>query len=95
LEFFLLSDPQENIFPAQKQRGYHAAAPFVKSGEILEKKRNLYQRSSIFPKSMIDYMAHLLKKENDSQMNAYLIDLPADDRLLETHKIMHKDIHKH
>ena len=44
---------------------------------------------------MIDYMAQLLKKENDVQMNAYLIDLPADDRLFETRKIMHKDIHRH
>jgi len=40
-------------------------------------------------------MVQLLKKEADAGMNAYLIDLPADDRLLETRKIMHKDIHRH
>jgi len=28
-------------------------------------------------------------------MNQRLIDLPADDRLLETRKIMHKDLHRH
>ena len=67
----------------------------VESAEILQKKRILYERSNIFPASMIDYIAQLLKRENDVQMNAHLIDLPADDRLLETRKIMHKDIHRH
>jgi hypothetical protein len=28
-------------------------------------------------------------------MNHYLSDLPADDRLHETRKIMHKDLHRH
>lgn len=67
----------------------------VESAEKLLEKRNLYERNGIFPPSIIEYMAHLLKKENDAEMNAHLIDLPADDRLLETRKIMHKDIHRH
>ena len=40
-------------------------------------------------------MANLLKAENDEGMNRKLIDLPADDRLHETRKIMHKDLHRH
>jgi glutamine synthetase len=67
----------------------------VESAKFLIKKRELYERSDIFPGSVIEYMADLLKKENDQNMNAYLIDLPADDRLHETRKIMHKDIHRH
>lgn len=67
----------------------------VESAEKLLEKRNLYERNNIFPPSIIEYMAYLLKKENDAEMNAHLIDLPADDRLLETRKIMHKDIHRH
>ncbi len=67
----------------------------VDSAKILRKKRNLYERDGVFPSSVINYMASLLEKENDSGMNAYLIDLPADDRLHETRKIMHKDIHRH
>ncbi|MBN2366566.1 MAG: glutamine synthetase [Calditrichaeota bacterium] len=67
----------------------------VESAEILLKNRNLYERENIFPQSVINYMSTLLHKENDSGMNAYLIDLPADDRLYETRKIMHKDIHRH
>jgi hypothetical protein len=37
----------------------------------------------------------MLEKENDEHMNERLVDLPADDRLHETRKIMHKDLHKH
>jgi glutamine synthetase len=67
----------------------------VESGKFLVKNRDLYERSSIFPPSVIDYVANMLEKENDQNMNAHLIDLPADDRLFETRKIMHKDIHRH
>jgi glutamine synthetase len=35
IEFFLAREPGAAIYPAQKQRGYHASSPFVKSGEIL------------------------------------------------------------
>jgi glutamine synthetase len=35
LEFFLISEAQKNIFPGQKQRGYHGTGPFIKSGEII------------------------------------------------------------
>lgn len=34
LEFFLLSDKAQNIFPAQEQQAYHASAPYIKSGKI-------------------------------------------------------------
>jgi len=40
-------------------------------------------------------MARLLAAENDEFMNEKLIGLPTDDRLLETRKIMHKDVHRH
>jgi glutamine synthetase len=36
IEFFLVRDPEPPLFPAQPQRGYHASAPFVKSGQILD-----------------------------------------------------------
>jgi len=36
LEFFLLSDPEENgAYPLERQKAYHACAPFVKSGVII------------------------------------------------------------
>lgn len=36
LEFYLLSDQASDLYPAEQQRGYHASAPFVKSGEVLD-----------------------------------------------------------
>lgn len=86
-----------NIFKDEKLLRKLPALPgsCVSSADNLLEKRQLYERSKIFPSSIIDYLAELLRKENDAAMNAYLIDLPADDRLLETRKIMHKDIHRH
>ena len=67
----------------------------VESSRILLKKRELYERDGVFPPSVIDYVARLLQAENDENMNRKLADLPADDRLHETRKIMHKDLHRH
>ncbi|MBI4720856.1 MAG: glutamine synthetase [Chitinivibrionia bacterium] len=36
LEFFLMSDRHSILYPGSPQSGYHAAAPFVKSGAILD-----------------------------------------------------------
>lgn len=36
LEFYLIYDSDPDIFPMRKQMGYHEAAPFRKSGEILD-----------------------------------------------------------
>lgn len=67
----------------------------VASARILGERRELYEREGIFPPSMIDYVVKLLHEEEDDRMNIRLMDLPADDRLLETRKIMHKDLHRH
>jgi len=67
----------------------------VESSHILLEKRELYERDGIFPPNVIDYVARILRAENDETMNQRLFDLPADDRLLETRKIMHKDLHRH
>jgi len=67
----------------------------VESSRILEEKRALYERDQVFPASVIDYVIGLLRAENDEHMNRVLSDLPADDRLHETRKIMHKDLHRH
>jgi len=67
----------------------------VESARILRERRELYEREGVFPPSVVDYMAAMLEAEHDEDMNARLSDLPADDRLHETRKIMHKDLHKH
>ncbi|HNX96041.1 MAG TPA: glutamine synthetase family protein [Candidatus Aminicenantes bacterium] len=67
----------------------------VESAQVLMRKRDLYERNGIFPASVIEYVAKLLMAEKDENMNQTLMDLPADDRLHETRKIMHKDLHRH
>jgi glutamine synthetase len=65
------------------------------SSKVIIAERALYERNGIFPSGVIDYMANALEAEKDDLMNQHLLDLPADDRLHEIRKIMHKDLHKH
>jgi len=67
----------------------------VESSRLLLEKRDLYERDGIFPPSVIDYVARMLRAENDDTMNKRLADLPAEARLHETRRIMHKDLHRH
>lgn len=67
----------------------------VESSRILRAKRELYERDGVFPPGVIDYVAAMLENEKDEFMNKKLMDLPSDDRLHETRKIMHKDLHRH
>lgn len=67
----------------------------VESGRLLLKMRALYERDGIFPASVIDFAAKMLEAEKDEFMNQSLvIDLPVDQRLIATRKIMHKDLHR-
>ncbi len=86
-----------NIFTDKELLKKLPALPMscVESSRILLKRRELFERDGIFPPSVIDYVARLLEAENDEFMNKKLADLPADDRLLETRRIMHKDLHRH
>ena len=86
-----------NIFRDKALLKRLPSLPFscVESSRLLIKKRDLYERGGVFPPSIIDYVAGLLASENDERMNTTLADVPADDRLHETRKIMHKDLHKH
>ncbi|MGB9835247.1 MAG: glutamine synthetase family protein [Candidatus Saccharicenans sp.] len=65
------------------------------SARILLKKRNLYERDEVFPPSIIDYVANMLNRENDENLQQQLASLSSDNRLLLARRIMHKDLHKH
>jgi glutamine synthetase len=86
-----------NIFKDSELLKRLAALPTscVESSRILLQKREMYERDKVFPPSIIEYIARMLQSENDEHMNEKLVDLPADDRLHETRKIMHKDLHRH
>jgi glutamine synthetase len=86
-----------NVFQNRDALGRLSALPksCEESADILLQKRQLFEREGVFPPSVVDYVAQLLKAEKDASMNRVLADLPADDRLHQTRKIMHKDLHKH
>ncbi len=67
----------------------------VESARTLRNKRAQYERAGVFAPALTDYVCRLLEAENDDGMNTRLAALPADDRLRETRKIMHKDLHRH
>ncbi len=66
----------------------------VESSRILLEQRELYEREGIFPPSIIDHVAKQLESQKDESMNQRLADLPADDRLHETRRIMHQCLHE-
>jgi len=86
-----------NIFKNQELLESLPALPTscVSSAVRLEENRALYEREGIFPAGIIDYMVKMLKAEKDDHMNEHLVDLPADDRLHQTRRIMHAVLHRH
>ena len=84
------------VHGAQANEGL-AALPrsCVESARTLRSKRHHYERNGVFSARIVDYVCGLLEAEDDDGMNARLAALPADDRLRETRKIMHKDLHRH
>ncbi|MFP4529598.1 MAG: glutamine synthetase, partial [Candidatus Kapaibacterium sp.] len=71
------------------------ATSCAESAEKLIKDRSLYVRDGIFTDRMIDHMAELLRKENDKELNKRLMSLPEAEKLDESRRIMHRDLHKH
>ncbi|PJB78419.1 MAG: glutamine synthetase [Acidobacteria bacterium CG_4_9_14_3_um_filter_49_7] len=67
----------------------------VESAAALQKRAELYTREGIFPESVLQYMAELLRAEDDEDMNQRLTNMPADQRLNESLKIMHGNLHRH
>ncbi|RLB59078.1 MAG: glutamine synthetase [Deltaproteobacteria bacterium] len=66
----------------------------VASSRVLIEQRQLFERDGVFPPSVIEYVARHLAAHQDEDMNRRLADLPADDRLHETRKIMHSCLHE-
>ncbi len=69
-------------------------ASCFQSAQAIEGERNFYEEVGFFPSNVIDWVIKELKSEKDENMNEVFITLPADRRLKETRKLMHKDLHK-
>ncbi|MBX3043343.1 MAG: glutamine synthetase [Candidatus Kapabacteria bacterium] len=71
------------------------ATSCVESSEMLLQHRILFERQNIFPAAVIDYIAEVLQKENDRNLNKRLMAMPDEEKYIESRRIMHKHIHKH
>ncbi len=67
----------------------------VESAEILLQQKNLYELDGVFPQEVIEFTAKYLQNENDRNLNMRLTALPEDEKIDESRRIMHKNIHKH
>jgi glutamine synthetase len=68
LEFFLIFDSQPDIFPMKKQQGYHEAAPFRKSGEVLnEMIRHIAQITGVvkYSHSEVGFIEHVQSDQEE------------------------------
>lgn len=86
-----------NIFQNERLLTELSALPksCVESSRVLLEKRKYYERENVFPASIIEYVARSLQAEKDEDLNQFLDSLPADNRLREMRKLMHKDLHCH
>jgi glutamine synthetase len=65
------------------------------SSRVLGEKRALYERDGVFPSATIDYVRRLLEAEGDETLRQRLAGLPDRDRLRETRRVMHANLHRH
>ncbi len=67
----------------------------TESSEKLLQQRALFERGSIFPHQVLTYFAKVLQAENDRGLNNRLLAMPSEDQLIESRRIMHRDLHRH
>lgn len=100
-----LNNPERSLQIAEKYKITDEPESFQKNFEVLGKscvesaekllqKRKHYERDGIFPPEVIDYYANFLLAENDKDLNQRLISLPEEERLIESRRIMHRNLHK-
>jgi len=65
------------------------------SAEMLNSKRNHYERENVFLPSVIDYIIDMLKSQNDKDLHKKLADLFGRNKTKEIKYLLHKDLHKH
>lgn len=70
------------------------ATSCAESAEKLLSQRKLYERNEVFPPQVINYVTKQLQAENDKYLNNRLMSLNEEDRLVESRRIMHRDIHR-
>jgi glutamine synthetase len=97
LELAAKTNVEGNVFSDKKRMKHLEALPAscVKCARLLDERREMYEEFGVFPKTVIDHQIQLLLNENDEHLNKEFSRLPAEERLMATRELMHKDIHRH
>ncbi len=74
---------------------YEMATSCDEAAEMLLAERGLYEKDRIFPSAVISHIAETLQKYNDRDLKTRLNAMPANERIDEINRILHRDIHKH
>lgn len=85
-----------NIFaqPEVLERLEQLPATAVQAATSLRENRAFFEKRG-FPSRLVDVVIKKLETENDEGLNEKLRALPAAERLVESRRLMHKDLHKH
>ena len=86
-----------NVFSDKEvmQRLEPLPASCVQCARLLGERRAMYEKDGVFPPNVIDHQIELLSAEDDEKLNRDFARLPAEERLVATRDLMHKDIHRH
>jgi glutamine synthetase len=88
LEFYLIGKSDMNIFPLEKQKGYHATAPFTKTGQILNEMLRYvtqitgnvkYAHSEVGSIRQLTTEYEELKNKSAEQVEIELLETPVDE----------------
>jgi glutamine synthetase len=66
----------------------------VEAADVLDRGRGFFEQSG-FPPRLIDVVIGKLRDEDDDQLSEKIRELPAVERLRQSRRVMHKDLHKH
>jgi glutamine synthetase len=67
----------------------------VACANLLEQRREMYDKFGVFPASVLNYVIKMLRMEEDENLNREINQMPAEERLALMHRVMHRDIHRH
>jgi glutamine synthetase len=97
LELAERTNVEGNVFSDKRVMEHLEPLPAscVQCARLLAERRSMYEEAGVFPPGVIDYQIELLTEEDDEKINRDFARLPAEERLVATRELMHKDIHRH
>ena len=67
----------------------------VESARLLRELRGSFERDGIFPPTVLNYICELLENEDDEHLANALAGMKQEDRVAQTRRIMHRNLHRH